>query len=119
MILSCVVRGDLPAAVLSQGTLLTSARASERPVRAHSGAMTRLLFPEALLWLPSSSRFLPVTTRAPFPSRLYTTRSLQQLPPLMKYMLQASQGWQWQALVRSTQDAWGAAVRHVRRALGA
>ena len=64
-------------------TLLTSARASERPVRAHRGAMTRLLFPEALLWLPSSSMFLPVTTRAPFCCRLYTSRSLRQLLTLM------------------------------------
>ena len=55
---------------------VTSALASERPVRAHRGAMTRLLFPEPLLWLPSSSMFLPVSTRAPLPCRLYITLSL-------------------------------------------
>ncbi len=38
--------------------------------------MTRLLFPEPLLWLPSSSMFLPVSTRAPLPCRLYVNLSL-------------------------------------------
>ena len=40
--------------------------------------MTRLLFPEPLLWLPSSSMFLPVSTRAPFPCRLYVSLSLHE-----------------------------------------
>ena len=79
----------------------TSALASERPVSAQSGAMTRLLFPEPLLWLPSSSRFLPVSTRAPLPCRLYVARSLQEHRPCAgeASARQALQGVAWSGSV--------------------